>query len=186
MSRWDPDRYSEAWMFATQAHDGQAYGGPREGQQLPYINHVGEVAAEVMAALFESPDLDGDLAVLCALLHDTVEDTDVTLAQLEQRFGAAVAQGVAALTKDERLPDKPTKMADSLARIQQQPREVWMVKLADRIVNLSQPPFYWSRDKAGRYREEARTILEALGPAHAGLAARLQAKIDAYGAFTER
>lgn len=185
MAAWSPDRYSEAWMFATEAHDGQQYGGPREGQQLPYINHVGEVAAEVMAALWDAPELDGDLAVLCALLHDTVEDTDVTAEQLEQRFGAGVAAGVAALTKDGTLPDKPSKMADSLARIRQQPREVWMVKLADRIVNLSQPPFYWSREKATRYRAEAQTILDALGEAHPGLAARLAEKIETYRQYTD-
>lgn len=185
MAAWNPDVYSRAWSFATVAHDGQHYSGPEEGQRVPYINHVGEVAAEVMAALAAGGGHDGDLAVQCALLHDTVEDTSVTLEVLRESFGDAVAAGVSALTKDTSLPDKPAQMADSLARIRQQPREVWMVKLADRIVNLSPPPFHWSREKATSYRAEARGILAALGPAHAGLADRLAAKIEAYGAYTD-
>ena len=181
---WNPDVYSRTWIFATRAHQGQSYGGPLDGEQLPYISHVAEVAAEVMAALTQEDGLDGDLAVQCALLHDTVEDTDVTLEQVEQQFGVAVAAGVSALSKDDTLPSKEAKMADSLARIRAQSREVWMVKLADRIVNLSQPPFYWTQEKARRYRAEAMTIHEALHPAHAGLAQRLLDKIEAYRAHT--
>jgi (p)ppGpp synthase/HD superfamily hydrolase len=181
---WNPDGYARAWLFATRAHAGQTYGGPLDGEQLPYISHIAEVAAEVMGALTQEEGLNGDLAVQCALLHDTVEDTDVTLEQVEQQFGAAVAAGVAALSKDASLPTKDARMADSLERIRAQPREVWMVKLADRIVNLSQPPFYWTEEKARHYRAEAKTIHEALHEAHAGLAQRLLDKIEAYRAYT--
>ena len=53
----------------------------------PYFNHLLEVA-ELIAA--SSPDLDVEL-VMAAFLHDTVEDTGVTLQELEQRFGKDVA-----------------------------------------------------------------------------------------------
>ncbi|MCP4501904.1 MAG: bifunctional (p)ppGpp synthetase/guanosine-3',5'-bis(diphosphate) 3'-pyrophosphohydrolase [Deltaproteobacteria bacterium] len=190
MHCWDPDAYSEAWYFATVAHKGQNYGGTKGGEQLPYINHVAEVAAEIMLALGSMPQLDndvdgglnGDLAVMCALLHDTLEDTKVVKHELVSRFGQDVADGVQALSKNETLP-KEERMADSLRRIQKEPTEIWMVKMADRIVNLRQPPFYWSKEKAVEYREEAKTIYEALQKAHAGLADRLLQKIDDYQRF---
>ena len=47
------------------------------------------------------------------------------------------------------------QMADSLARIKQQPKEVWLVKLADRSANLGKPPHYWSAEKILAYRQEA-------------------------------
>jgi (p)ppGpp synthase/HD superfamily hydrolase len=88
-----------------------------------------------------------------------------------------------ALTKDESLPDKTSMMLDSLERIKAQPKEVWMVKMADRISNLYSPPFYWNDRKIMKYAEEAELILNALAPANELLAARLRAKIDAYPSF---
>jgi (p)ppGpp synthase/HD superfamily hydrolase len=58
-----------------------------------------------------------------------------------------------------------------------------MVKLADRITNLEEPPGYWSREKRVAYRDEARVIHQALGEAHAGLADRLQRRIEEYGRY---
>lgn len=187
---WSADLCAEAWMFATRKHAGQTYGGPTEGVRIDYINHVGSVAMEVMWAL--APDgapsegreaFDPDLAILCALLHDTIEDTDATVGELAGLFGHRVAAGVSALTKDATIADAGERMLDSLARIERQPREVWMVKLADRITNLVHPPWYWSLAKRAAYREEGRLILARLGGADARLAARLQGQIDRYARF---
>jgi (p)ppGpp synthase/HD superfamily hydrolase len=183
MSRWSPDSFAQAWNFATFYHQGQTYGGVTEGVQVDYLNHVGSVAAEVIWALPERPDLRGDLAVQCALLHDVVEDTRATLALVRATFGPAVADGVQALTKNKRLPTKAAQMADSLARIQAQGHEVWMVKLADRIANLYHPPFYWDNRRIEEYRREAMAIHAALHPASPALAARLWAKIERYQTF---
>ena len=71
-------------------------------------------------------------------------------------------------------------MTDSLRRILLQPREVWMVKLADRINNLQPPPSHWKDPKIAAYRAEAIQIVEALGPASPYLEGRLRAKIAAY------
>ncbi|NTU80585.1 MAG: bifunctional (p)ppGpp synthetase/guanosine-3',5'-bis(diphosphate) 3'-pyrophosphohydrolase, partial [Chloroflexales bacterium] len=91
-----------------------------------------------------------------------------------------VADGVLALSKDEALP-KDERMPDSLRRIQAQPHAVWLVKLADRIVNMQPPPKHWQGDKIAAYKDEAHAILAALGAASPLLAARLAAKIEAYG-----
>lgn len=180
MTPWDIDLVRLAWQIATDAHDGQKYGGAEEGRKIEYLNHIGAVCLEVMQALLHHPEADADLAIACAILHDTVEDTPIELEQIERQFGAAIAQGVAALTKNEDLPGKTERMLDSLERIKAQPYEVWMVKLADRIVNLTAPPYYWDDQKKAAYRREAQLIYDHLHPASEVLAGRLQARIEAY------
>lgn len=169
------ERYLAALHFAARAHQGQLY----PGTELSYIMHLSFVAMEVLAAHPHEPDWDAGFAVQCALLHDVLEDTDRTRQQLADAFGDAVAAGVEALTKSSALP-KPQRMPDSLQRIRQQPREVWIVKLADRISNLQSPPPHWDAAKQAGYRDEAQTILDALGEASPYLAARLSLKIRAY------
>jgi (p)ppGpp synthase/HD superfamily hydrolase len=175
---WSPDKYTRALRFAAAAHRGQTV----PGSDMPYLVHVCNVAMEVMTAVASTADRieRPDLAVQCGVLHDVVEDTDVTCEQLEAAFGDAVARGVAALSKDERLGSKSEKMTDSLRRIKDQPREIWMVKLADRIVNLQPPPAFWTSEKIRDYHAEAIAIFEALGSAHKGLSHRLSAKIEDY------
>ena len=71
-------------------------------------------------------------------------------------------------------------MLDSLVRIQKQPLEISMVKMADRITNLQPPPAHWTKDKIRNYRDEAQLILETLGTKNEYLAQRLKEKIDNY------
>lgn len=175
---FSPDRYVETMRYAAAKHNAQK----EPGHDLPYLVHVVSVAAEVIAVLASSPNVHGDLAVTCALLHDTVEDTGTSLDEIRERFGDVVAAGVSALTKNESLP-KPEQMPDSLRRIREQPPEIAMVKLADRITNLSAPPHYWSKEKCSAYREEAGRIADQLGYANAALEARLRARMEAYKAF---
>jgi (p)ppGpp synthase/HD superfamily hydrolase len=186
MHTWNLDRYLHAWHFATQYHHGQTYGGPSEGVQINYLNHLGCVATEVIWALPSLPHANGDLAVQCALLHDVIEDTTASYELVEETFGVAVAQGVLALTKNANLPSKAAQMADSLERIRQQPPEIWIVKLADRITNLHHPPHYWDQAKIEAYRQEALTIYAALHTASEGLAKRLAEQIVAYERFLRR
>ncbi len=174
---WNQDQYIAAWNFSTESHNGQLL----PGTDLPYINHIANVAMEVMSAIARQPTLERpNLSIQCALLHDTLEDTHVTYGDIRSRFGKEVSDGVLALTKNRQLQGKKQQMADSLIRIQAQPHEIWIVKLADRITNLQTPPGHWSKDKIRAYREEAITILEALGPSHEHLAERLENKIHAY------
>lgn len=183
-NQWNPGVYSKAWDFATKVHEGQTYGGKNKGERVPYINHIGSVAMEVMTTLQRTDEvLDPDLAIQCALLHDTVEDTDVTLLHIEELFGVKVANGVAALTKNEDLSTKKEQMLDSLERIKQQPKEVWIVKMADRTCNLYHPPHYWKNDKILNYQEEGKMIYDALSEANIVMAKRLLSKIEAYHAY---
>lgn len=183
MSNWSPDIFAKAWHFATQYHQGQTYGGPEEGMHLDYLNHVGSVAMELIWALPTTPEADGNLAVQCALLHDVIEDTRATYDLVLEHFGVTVAAGVLALTKDKTLPTPAQQMTDSLKRIQSQGKEIWMVKMADRITNLYHPPYYWTRQKIEAYRQEAIQIYDALYPANDALANRLWTKIEQYKNF---
>ncbi len=149
---------------------------------LPYLVHVTEVAFEALGALDSDPTLDRNLVIACALLHDTIEDTGMTRDALEKDFGTAVAYGVSALSKNPELT-KRDAMEDSLQRICLCPREVWVVKLADRIVNLAEPPAYWSNDKRREYQEVAVLIADTLGSASPSLHARIRLKIQQYSRF---
>ena len=148
---------------------------------MPYINHLGLVAMESMAAIANGAELESpDLLVLCALLHDIIEDTNGTYHDIHIEFGIEVANGVLALSKDKKLPSNEDQMRDSIERIRQEPKEVWMVKLSDRITNLQPPPKNWSKTKIDAYRTEATLILSESGDANAYLAERLGAKIKDY------
>ena len=172
---WSAERYVAALRFAADRHSGQLVAGT----ELPYLVHVVSVTAELTSALAHEPAAAPDLAVQCALLHDTLEDTETTFDELAREFGVDVAGGVQALTKNAAMP-KPERMADSLRRIRQQPREVWLVKLADRITNLAPAPPGWSRDKRVAYLAEAREIHTALFEASPLMAARLSERMSRY------
>lgn len=170
----DPDQYVQALRFAARAH-----GDQKTPHGMPYVVHLTCVANEVCTALQHESEHDMGYAVQCALLHDVVEDTPVTVEQVAATFGEAVAAGVSALSKDPALP-KPEQMPDSVRRILEQPVEVAIVKLGDRITNLGAPPVRWSAERVAQYRAEAEMLLAHLGHASPMLAARLQARIDAY------
>lgn len=174
---WNQDTYLKTLLFAGQAHSKQKV----PSSDLSYVVHIANVAMEVTNALVQGDheDLDGTFAIQCALLHDTIEDTTVTYEDLIVEFGVKVADGVLALTKNEKLP-KATQMADSLKRIVAQGKEVRMVKMADRINNLQKPPKHWDSVKMKRYQKEAQFILEQLGGVHDYIEARLKQKIETY------
>jgi (p)ppGpp synthase/HD superfamily hydrolase len=107
---WNPEKYIKAWNFASAAHNGQMV----PGTDIPYIHHIGLVAMEAMSAITYDSTIDKpDLLIQCALLHDVIEDTSGTYDALRAEFGAQVADGVLALSKDPSLPSKNERMQDS-------------------------------------------------------------------------
>ena len=100
MNIWNQEKYIKAWNFASLVHHGQLV----PGTDVPYINHIGNVVMEAMAAIVHDKDIKNpDLLVQCALLHDVIEDTNSTYDEIEKEFGVEVADGVLALSKDENL-----------------------------------------------------------------------------------
>jgi len=180
---WDQEVYIQAWNFATQKHAGQTYGGSKEGMQVDYLNHIGVVAMEVMHCLqYTKIKYDANLAIQCAILHDTIEDTNTTYEEIESIFGKKVAEGILALTKNEKL-SKEQKMIDSLNRINLLTAEIATVKVADRITNLYHPPFYWDSNKIESYLQESKLIAQELTKADSVLVERLMYKIKEYKKF---
>ena len=120
----------KAYETAERAHEGQVR---RSGE--PYISHPLAVAT-VLAGL----GMD-DVTLAAALLHDSVEDTALSLADLEAEFGPAVAQIVDGVTKlervsfDSRAAAQAATMRKMLVAMAKDPR-VLLIKLADRLHNM--------------------------------------------------
>jgi len=167
--------YDVAWHFSAKAHKDQWL----PGSDLPYLVHIGWVVGEILIALQHESVSDHALAVQCAILHDVIEDTTIGYDTLRKEFGRKVADGVAALTKNTSLP-KDQRMSDSLERISAMPKEIGMVKLADRIANLRQPPGHWDERKIAEYEDEAQIILEQIGDVSPYLRQRLESKLREY------
>ncbi|MDQ1165849.1 HD domain-containing protein [Flavobacterium sp. SORGH_AS_0622] len=180
---WSIDEIQNVWQLVSKLHDGQKYGGVSEGERVEYINHIGSVVFEVLNATRLTENMNSDLAVKCAMLHDTIEDTTFDYEKVNDLFGSQVASGVLALTKNDQITDSLEKMLDSLNRIKQQPIEVWAVKMADRISNLYEPPYYWNDEKKLKYIEEAEIIHNELKDGNEYLARRLKIKIKEYYRF---
>lgn len=169
--------YAAAWHYAARAHKNQCL----PGTELPYLTHIGWVAGEILITMQYEPFETPTLAIQCAILHDTLEDTDTDPDDLRHRFGPLVADGVAALTKNASLP-KNQRMQDSLERILAQPDEVAMVKLADRITNLRKPPGFWDTEKIAAYIEESVLIIASLGSTSTYLRKRIRTRLRDYRA----
>ncbi len=171
-------RHNQALQFAIVAHANQVRKG---NEHIPYVYHVIDVAEEV---IYYSglPLQELELASVIALLHDTVEDTIVTVDDIRHNFGEEVAAAVDGLSKDSTIKEmvehsKLEQLRESIARIKALPRYVWVVKLADRVSNLKNFPAMWSREKIANYLDEAAYIAAELGVASEGLHARLLHRI---------
>ena len=175
-----PNLYTKAINFAAFAHLGQTV----PGKPYSYLAHITTVAMEVLVAVSEINYVDADLAVQCAILHDVLEDTDVTSEEIENEFGLSVCKGVSALTKNAKL-SKRDRMLDSIERILIESPEIGMVKMADRITNLQKPPEHWFEDQIAGYYEEAMVIYQSLGHLNSHLSDRLKMKMGEYKKYFE-
>lgn len=137
-----------------------------------------------MSAGTVTPGFDVEFAVTVALLHDTIEDTGTVYNEVFEKFGRRVAEGVLALTKFSNL-EKSDQMEDSLRRIKELEKEVWAVKMADRITNLEAPPLNWNKLKRKKYLELSEVILKELGEANEYLSKRLEETINEYRVYVE-
>jgi guanosine-3',5'-bis(diphosphate) 3'-pyrophosphohydrolase len=158
-----------AALFAAERHSQQRRKGPAD---LPYVNHLLEVAHMIA----ENSDPADTNLIVAALLHDVVEDTATSLAEVEQRFGSDVAGLVAEVTDDKSLP-KATRKALQVQNAPRKSPRAQMIKLADKISNLrsilSSPPD-WPYERKREYFAWARQVVDGL-PAPNG---RLKAEFD--------
>ena len=127
---YDLEKITQAYKVAEKAHEGQL-----RTSGDPYITHPLAVASIVL-------DYCMDTDTICAaLLHDTVEDTDVTLDELRKKFGEDVALMVDGVTKIGLVPlvSKEEQQAENIRKIlmaMSKDIRVIIIKLADRLHNM--------------------------------------------------
>jgi guanosine-3',5'-bis(diphosphate) 3'-pyrophosphohydrolase len=114
----------KAREFAINAHGDQMYG------THPYSFHLDAVAT--IAKKY------GETAETIAYLHDVVEDTKVTLAEIEREFGALVANCVAILTDEpgQNRKERKAKTYAKMAKVSGEENIALLVKAADRLANM--------------------------------------------------
>lgn len=173
-------KYQKAIKFAAKRHADKNQLIP--GTNLPYVVHLSNVAMEILIASQKTENFDSEFAVQVALLHDILEDTETTLEEIGNEFGIKIAQAVLALTKNSKI-QKEERMDDSLNRIKEFPKEVWAIKLADRITNLQPPPEHWSFEKITEYQKQAVLIYNSLKDGNEYLGDRLWEKIVDYSKY---
>ena len=120
-----------AIIFAVKAHSGTE----RRGKGYPYIVHPLE-AVEIVATMTKDQEL-----LAAAALHDTVEDTDVTVGQIREEFGDRVAELVA--SESDEMPvgvseedSWHARKQAAIDRLSRAGREAKMVALGDKLSNM--------------------------------------------------
>lgn len=159
-----------AASFSAQKHKLQK----RKGENgEPYINHPLEVA-NMLANIGGVDNVD---VLMAAILHDTVEDCDVTEQELRDLYGDDVADYVMEVTDDRSLPKAERKQA----QIEHAPhlsQGAKAVKLADKISNIrdvtNNPPADWSLERRREYIEWGSQVVAGLR----GVNPKLEAYFD--------
>lgn len=126
----EAEQIMAALTFAEEAHRGQS-----RASGDPYVAHPLAVATILADLKMDAP------TIVAALLHDVVEDTEYTLADIEERFGSEVAQLVDGVTKLDRLEERTREeeQAENLRKMflaMAKDIRVILIKLADRLHNM--------------------------------------------------
>ncbi|KAL3065925.1 guanosine-3',5'-bis(diphosphate) 3'-pyrophosphohydrolase MESH1 [Trematomus bernacchii] len=160
----------ETVNFAAEKHRNQRRKDP---EATPYINHpIG------VARIISHEGGVADIEVLqAALLHDTVEDTDTSFAELEAKFGPIVARIVQEVTDDKSLSkqDRKRQQVEHAAHCSRQAK---VVKLADKLYNLRDlnrcTPSGWTAERVQEYFVWASEVVKGLRGTNYALEERLE------------
>ncbi|KAM9366623.1 guanosine-3',5'-bis(diphosphate) 3'-pyrophosphohydrolase MESH1 isoform 1-T1 [Symphorus nematophorus] len=159
----------ETVNFAAEKHRNQRR---KDAEQTPYINHpIG------VARILSHEGGVTDIEVLqAALLHDTVEDTDTSPAELEAKFGTIVARIVQEVTDDKSLP-KQERKRQQVEHAPHCSRQAKLVKLADKLYNLRDlnrcTPVGWSAERVQEYFVWASEVVKGLRGTNSALEEKL-------------
>ena len=160
----------KALAFAAHKHKDQRR---KDVDASPYINHPISLA-DILCNEAHITDIE---TICGALLHDTVEDTQTTAAELDQVFGSAIRDIVMDVTDNKNLSKAARKQAqiDHAAHISDKAK---LVKLADKISNLrdviNNAPADWSLQRRQDYFDWARAVIDRIRGVHP----RLEALFD--------
>lgn len=159
--------FVKAVAFAADKHRNQRR---KDADASPYINHP-----IALSSVLANEGGVADVAVLCAaVLHDTIEDTETSSAELAAIFGPQVTAIVLEVTDDKSL-DKPVRKQRQIEHAPHISREAKLVKLADKICNLRDilvsPPADWSAERKQGYFDWAAQVVAGVRGVHPGLEA---------------
>lgn len=146
----------DALEFAAERHRDQR----RKGREAaPYINHP----IAVTRLLADVGGVSDPVLLQAAILHDTVEDTDTSLDELEARFGLEVRRVVEEVTDDKSLPRRERKRLQ-VARAPQRSNRAKQLKVADKSSNLldiaRRPPESWTLARKLEYFDWAERVVD--------------------------
>jgi len=148
----------KAVNFAADKHRGQSR---KDAANTPYINHPIALAN----LLLNYAGISDVNVIAAAILHDTVEDTDATVDDIEEQFGTAIRDIVIEVTDDKSMssPDRKRLQIEHAATLC---HEAKLVKLADKISNLqdiiASPPVKWSLERKREYFDWAKAVIDQL------------------------
>jgi len=151
----DEDLLNRAYVFAMKAHGSQT-----RASGDPYFGHPLEVAGILTGMRLDTA------SIVTALLHDTVEDTDATIEDIEAKFGKEIARlvdGVTKLTRIELQSDQ-AKQAENFRKLvlaMSEDIRVLLVKLADRLHNMRTLQFI---ENPAKRRKIAMETMEIYAP----------------------
>ncbi len=160
VKEYDPDA-NEALLNRAYVYTVQKHGSQKRASGDPYFSHPIEVAG-----LMTDLKLDQE-TIMTALLHDTVEDTLVTIEDIAENFGPEVARlvdGVTKLSKIEAMPEDE-RAAENLRKFllaMSEDIRVLLVKLADRLHNMRTLHFIKREEKRQRIARETMDIYAPL------------------------
>ena len=152
----DEDLLNRAYVFSMKAHGSQV-----RASGDPYFSHPLEVAGILTAHRLDTA------SIVTALLHDTIEDTEVTIADIRQKFGDDIARlvdGVTKLSQLELQSDR-AKQAENFRKLvlaMSRDIRVLLVKLADRLHNMRTLDHIASEDKRRTIAHETMEIYAPL------------------------
>jgi guanosine-3',5'-bis(diphosphate) 3'-pyrophosphohydrolase len=157
-----------ALRFAADKHRHQRR---KDSHESPYINHP----IEVVQLLWEVGTVRDPVALAAGALHDTIEDTDTDVGELEEAFGAEVRAVVQEVSDDKSLP-KQTRKRLQVEHAPAKSTRAKLVKLADKISNLGDlldsPPADWDLVRKREYGAWARSVVAGMRGTNAALEAR--------------
>lgn len=119
-------RIDEAIAFATKAHDGQY----RKASGIPYIAHPYSVGMLLLQTGCKED------VIIAGLLHDTVEDTKVTIEEIEREFGQRVAQLVLGSSEPDKSASWEERKQHTIETIKELDKETCLVVCADKCHNV--------------------------------------------------
>jgi guanosine-3',5'-bis(diphosphate) 3'-pyrophosphohydrolase len=117
----------DAYEFAAEAHAGQE----RKGDGSPYIAHPTEVAR-----LLHAEGVADDELIAATFLHDVVEDTEHTIDEIRERFGAEVAAIVDAMTEDKSIEPYERRKDHHREQVEAAGTRPATIYAADKLANL--------------------------------------------------